>query len=402
MTRGKKILVVAGSVLALLVLATVLLYALMNGFGRPLTSAAARGELENLFAEAVAEESVHNAVLLVRSARLGIDGQWAGGIASQADATPMTVDAPFLSASVGKLFTAVVVLTLVDDGLVALDDPVVNHISRDTITRLPLADSHHADAITIRHLLGHRSGLPDYFASTTRDGAPNVAELLVQNTARQWSVDELLAYTSDHFEAVGSAGQHFEYADTNYDLLGLVVDAKTGMPFHQALRERVLAPLGLTHTWSYQKEPAPGGVRYADVFSGTTNLAGVAALSLDGAGGGLATTLGDLEEFLRALLIGEPVALERLQVSWTQDSLTRGIDYGLGLWRIHPPRLFPLLDMADAYGVSGATGSFVYWVPDYDALLAGSFNQFEWTEEHVVFLIRVLQVLDRVQPTGRP
>ena len=165
-------------------------------------------------------------------------------------------------------------------------------------------------------------------------------------------------------------------------------------------------PLGLDRTWyhaytnpSRTGPPDADANGYADVFAGDVNLAGVPALSLDGAGGGLATTVADLDAFMRGLLDGEPVHLDDFGWEWTNDAITKGIDYGYGLWRIRPAGiLFLLRGYPELFGVSGSTGTFVYYVPEYDAVIAGGFNQTGYQEDHVRFLLKVLDVLAKVAP----
>jgi D-alanyl-D-alanine carboxypeptidase len=398
----KRKLLVAGTVVTLVIAGGVLiLYWLAGGFAGPITHDEAQREIARLFADAVDEASVHNAVLRVDAPALAVHVNLAGGVAHVADDTPMTIETPFLAASVGKLFTAVTVLTLVDDGTLSLAEPLVAHVDAARVRGLLAADP---GPITVRHLLMHRSGMPDYFEGEARDGAPNVLELLRTEPGWRWTVDELLEYTSDHFDAVGAPGDVFHYADTNYDLLGLVIESATGAPYPAVVRERVLVPLDLTRTWYHNDERAPEvdgtSLRYADTFLDDANVAGVPALSLDGAGGGVATTTRDLDRLMRGLLDGEPVALDRLQESWTTGALGPGLDYGLGLWRITPRKVYPLLDDGEILGVSGSTGSFLYWAPEYDAVIAGTFNQTGYQRAHVMFLLRVLSILDRVEPGG--
>jgi CubicO group peptidase (beta-lactamase class C family) len=124
-------------------------------------------------------------------------------------------------------------------------------------------------------------------------------------------------------------------------------------------------------------------------------------LTLEVAGGGLATTVEDLRIFLRSLVSGQPVGLESFQSEWSRDALNRGIDYAYALWRIRPGGLFFLFKgYPEILGVSGATASFLYWVPEYDAVIAGSFNQTDYQRQHVSFLIKVLRELSRVVPAA--
>lgn len=83
--------------------------------------------------------------------------------------------------------------------------------------------------------------------------------------------------------------------------------------------------------------------------------------------------------------------------TWTTRALGFGLDYALGLWRITPRRVYPLLNDSEILGVSGSTGSFLYWAPEYDAVIAGTFNQTGYQRAHVMFLLRLLGILDRVE-----
>lgn len=339
------------------------------------------------------KDEVHHAVLHVSSSQLDIDGTWAFGDAQSGEA--MTADTPFVSASIGKLFTATAVLALADEGALSLDDDLTVWLEDDLLEDLPVKGS--ADEVTLRMLLSHHSGLPDYFVDETHDGTPNVMTLITTEPNRSWTPESLLQYTGRHFDPVGNPGELFHYADTNYDLLGLVIESATDLPFHEAVRALVLEPLALTSTWYYNLEPAPAEVPTpADPWFEETNIAGVPALSLDWAGGGLMTTTADLAAFLRGLEAGTPVALERFQESWTTDALTDGVDYGYGLWRVRPDGLSRWLSSPEMIGVSGFTGSYLYLVPETDTLITGTFDQSLYAEEHIIYLVtKVLPLLDR-------
>jgi D-alanyl-D-alanine carboxypeptidase len=380
-----------------LILIPVLGVALLIGCSRSNPPEQAESELEALLRKTVTKnETIRNAVLLVESPELGINGAWAAGIADERSGAEMTVATPFLSASIGKLFTATLVISLAEEGILSLDDSLVDWLDASLIAGIPVQGGDTAlGDVTIRRLLAQRSGLPDYFEGQTADGAPSIFELLVEAPERIWTPILLLDYVKSHYEPTGAPGEAFLYADTNYDLLGLIVEEATGQAFHEVLAERIFQPLGLQNTWMYTRSNAP----YADVWIEDFNAARAPALSLDWAGGGLATTVGDLQTFLRSLLDGRPTSLESFQVEWTENAIAKGIDYGYGLWRIRPGKLsFLLKSYPEILGVSGSTGSFVYWVPEYDAVIVGSFNQTNYREKHVVFLIKVLRVLSRVAP----
>jgi len=360
----------------------------------PLSPGGAVERLERALARRASRADVHNAALRVDAPSRGVSGSWAVGHAAPGIA--MTTDTPFLSASVGKLFTAATALSLAQRGALQLDAPVARYLPPGTLDALPLEGD--PNLITLRSILAHRSGLPDYFDGKTRDRAPNVRALVVAEPERRWSREALLGYTSAHFAPLGRPGQVFGYADTNYDLLGLVIEAVTGSPWHQAVRREVIDPLGLTATWYHDLEVAPAGVpALASAWIGRHQVTGTAAISVDQAGGGLATTLTDLARFARALDAGHPVPRATFE-DFTADAITRGIDYGLGMWRIRPVRLtWGLARLPDMLGVSGVTGSFVYLVPDLGAVVAGTFNQTNLSQGAIRFLVGdVLGTLSRV------
>lgn len=376
----------------------------LSGCGHLAPSEAEQRLQDAVSAAVESNDGVRNAVLHVHAPRVGINARMAAGVAVQATGAPMTPDTPFLAASVGKLFVAATVLALFEEQERSLDEPVTAFVASEQLTGLPVVGGDEAlSAITVAMLLGHRSGLPDYFdpAVPTKDGAPSVLELIAMEPERTWTRQQLIDYTRAHWEPAAAPGEQFRYSDLNYDLLSLVIEGATGRPFHEEVRARVIAPLGLTGTWYHAFEPAPvEQAPYADAFWGATNLARIPALSADQAGGGLITTAADLRRFMRALVGGSPVSLPALAGAWSDDALNAGIDYAYGLWRIRPGGIFFLFgSLPDLLGVHGATGSFAYYDATHDAVITGTFNQFDYQEDSVAFLLSdVLSTLNQLPP----
>ncbi|MCG5055432.1 MAG: beta-lactamase family protein [Myxococcales bacterium] len=364
-------------------------------------------------ADAVTEdEEVKSAALLVDAPRLGLSVQLAVGVAHEATGTAMTTETPFLSASIGKLFVATAVMKLVADGRLSLDDPLTKWVPLSSITGLPVVGGDRAlGRITVQMLLTHRSGLPDYFSGKPRAGAERLFDVMAKQPGTTWTRTALLDYARQHYDPVGAPGTIFAYADTNYDLLGMVLEGvvaggahaiAAGAPptFHQVVRQEVLTPLALGSTWYHAFETAPPGLpTTADVFIKSVNMTGASSLSADQAGGGLVTTLGDLGRFIRALVEGRPVPLSTMATAYTKDAMHAGIDVGLCAWRIRPRGIFFALGgLPDLVGHSGATGAFAYYAAEHDAVIVGTFNQTTWQENHVKFLLSdVLPVLARAR-----
>jgi hypothetical protein len=102
---------------------------------------------------------------------------------------------------------------------------------------------------------------------------------------------------------------------------------------------------------------------------------------------------------MRSLVGGSPVSLDDLAVFWATNAIAKGIDYGLGLWRIRPGGLFFLLrDYPEMLGASGSTGSYLYYVPDLDAVIAGTFDHSAYgRSKHIRFLLGVVAVLRGIE-----
>ncbi|HEY2551228.1 MAG TPA: serine hydrolase domain-containing protein [Streptosporangiaceae bacterium] len=153
---------------------------------------------------------------------------FATGVLNARTSLAATTDSVFQIGSNTKLMTTALVMQLVEAGQADLDAPV-----RRYVPAFQLAEPGAADLITLRHLLTHTSGIQgDYFQGFGRgDGA----------VARY--VESLR-----DIDLVHQPGQLWSYCNSGFVLAGHVVEKLTGMPYHQALRERILAPLGMRHT----------------------------------------------------------------------------------------------------------------------------------------------------------
>ena len=144
------------------------------------------------------------------------------GVAELEHRTPVTDETMFQSGSLGKQFTAAGILALVEDGRLGLDSSVQRYLPEAPAAWGP---------ITIRHLLSHRAGIPDY----TSEGF---------DYRRDRTDAELLALAAD-LPLEFPAGTRWNYSNTGYVLLGIVMTRVTGMPYHTFLRQRIFDPAGM-------------------------------------------------------------------------------------------------------------------------------------------------------------
>ena len=217
----------------------------------------------------------------------------ATGLADVEAGRAMTPETPMLAASIGKSFVAAAVLALETEGRLSRDDLLSDHLGdRPWFDALP-----NSEAITVDHLLHHTSGLPDHVHMSEFQQA---WEGLVSGST--FDAEDLIGFVAGR-EPLFEAGQAWQYSDTGYVLLGLVIEEVTGQGWHDAVRTRLLDPLALNGTVPSDRPDLPGlAVGYVD----RDNPFGLPARTADGegrllwnpavesAGGGFASTSADL------------------------------------------------------------------------------------------------------------
>lgn len=237
-------------------------------------------------ARAFAARGEHSGVVLV--AREGrVVYQAAFGEADRELHVANTVDTRFRIASTTKQFTAALVLRLVEEGSLRLDAPIVTYLADYPRPQ--------GERVTLRHLLTHTGGLPDY---------PRLAGFYEREAARAHTPAELLALF-DTLPLAYEPGARWAYSNSDYVVLGAIVERVTGKPYAVALRERLLLPLGLAETaFDEPLEIVERRARgYVRGDSGLLNAPYIDASTVYAAGM-LRSTAGDLLRWAEALRAG--------------------------------------------------------------------------------------------------
>jgi CubicO group peptidase (beta-lactamase class C family) len=223
--------------------------------------------------------------------------------------TPFTPATSSCLASVSKPFTALAIMMLHERRRLSYDDPVARHLPEL---------SRYAPAVTIRQLLTHTSGIPDYSSDLDieRPGLTNA---------------DVLRAVIERGQVRFPPGQRYEYSNTGYVLLALVVERVTGRPFADFLRAEILAPLGMTHTFlqTDPRQKPPGAAVGYDAFGNVSDY--MAVLTGDG---GMYSSVDDLYAFDRALYTDRLVRQPTLAEAFTPGAVREGTTtYGLG-WNV--------------------------------------------------------------------
>jgi D-alanyl-D-alanine carboxypeptidase len=331
--------------------------------------------LQQTLDQAVKEDPlVRNAVLLVESPRLKLRWTGASGLADSAAGVAMNPDHPFLAASIGKFTLAALVLKLSEEGRLNLDDKLELHLSNDIINEVHVINGvSYGKTLTLRQLLNHTSGLPDYYGdfineADKADGSPYFFELLLSNPDKFWTPIETINYTKQYLKPLFAPGEGWHYSDTNYQLIGLVVEKVTGMQLHEAYRKWLFNPLKMNDTYMHLREQ-PRGKALSHVYLQDYDITNVNALSADWGGGGIATTTGDLQKFMRAIVndsyFTRP-ATKQAMLNWVPTPEYEG--YGLGIQKI-------IVAGEELIGHGGAYHSGIYYWKAKDAVISYTLNQ---------------------------
>jgi D-alanyl-D-alanine carboxypeptidase len=237
----------------------------------------------------------------------------------------------FNIASVTKTFTATVIMQLVQEGKLALNDPMTKWLPSSITANIACSNE-----ITLRQLLSMTSGIynADPFSGNPLSGSYyqdlfNDPSLLFKD---QTPTEFISKYVAGR-EPVFKPGKNFDYNNSNYRLLGLVIESATDGTLAQAYRERIIEPLGLQNTFLGGAETIPGGYSpsYTDINGdGKLDNTGGASLLFESASGGLVSHVQDLSRFAQGLFNGEllsPAALEELITGSGIPGLGLGIAY---------------------------------------------------------------------------
>jgi len=292
--------------------------------------------------------------------RDGTVGVAATGVADLETGTPMTPRSRMLAASIGKTFVGATAIALAREGVLNLDSPIYKWLSNQPwFARLP-----NHEAITLRHLLTHSSGLADHVH----------LESFVTAFSQEWRGKEntfpperLIQFVLDR-PPLFEVGKGWAYTDTGYLLIGLVIEKATGRSYYAEIRKRFLIPLDLTLTAPADQRYLPGlaaGYMATDNAFGlprkTTIADGALAWhpGLEWTGGGLVSNSRDLARWGSIFFGGNAMSgacLDELLNSVSVGAETPDIRYGAGvaIYRTSPA--------GPVYGHGG-------WIPGHSSSL---------------------------------
>ncbi|MGI9666385.1 MAG: serine hydrolase domain-containing protein [Acidimicrobiia bacterium] len=272
--------------------------------------------------------------------------------------TVLTPEDFFRAGSITKTLTAAAVMTLVDDGLVELDSAASNYVARVPVD----------GGVMVRDLLQHTSGIPDYTQSDEFFGE------VYGDTSRVWTPEEITALVAGRSDF--DPGSAWEYSNTNYVILGTLVEEITGRSFHEVLRESVLVPSDGADNYVAHfeagTEPASSytvRVRSTPVDFDFTSIATAAWAS-----GASVANVEQLAASLGSIFGGEIIGTKTLEamtepVPWETTFYGLPAAYGLGVFRLSETQFAhdgAIPGFLTAYAHDTSTGATAIWVVTND------------------------------------
>lgn len=293
-------------------------------------------------------------LLCVRRPTRGLDFHAATGVDPNTGEA-LQPEATFRIASVTKTFTAAATLRLVEQGHLGLDTPIAPLLPAPYPALLSRG-GYDPLRITVRHLLTHTSSLIDY-AKT-----PEYEQAVIADIHHRWTREEQVRFALALGPPAGAPGEVFAYSDTGYNLLGALLEVKTGKDLAVALRSlNGFEALGLSATWLETVEPVPPGApaRAPQQFYGVPLIQVDASVDLWG-GGGLVSTTRELESYYRALFEGRVFTRpETLQTMLTLPASNTSEHMAMGIVQL-------LIDGVRCWHHEGSWGATAFFCPEFD------------------------------------
>jgi len=246
------------------------------------------------------------------------------GLADRRHAIANHVDTQFALASGGKGPTALVVVSLIEDGTLKLSTTARSLLGDD----LPLID----DDVTVEHLLAHRSGIGDYL---DEDVEMDLTDYLLAVGVHELATTEQFLAVLDGYPTKFPPGERFSYCNGGFMVLALLAERASGVPYHDLVMQRVCEPAGMVDTAFLRSDDLPGRAAVGYLTSDPSSRTNVFHLPVRGNGdGGIYSTLADIHALWVSLFDGRIVSKEWVaeMVRPRSDVPEESARYGLGFW----------------------------------------------------------------------
>lgn len=312
--------------------------------------------------------SVYGAVLCVENGDSSIS--FVGGAGN------IKAEDRYFIASVTKMYVTAIMLKLREENKLSFSDKIHKFFPEELISGIHVLDGvDYSNDITIAHLLSNTSGIPDYFFYDKSKGEAGAD--LVQGNDQPWPLDKAIqrAKTLKPKFKPGQKGK-VHYSDTNYQLLGGIIETVTGKWIGDVFNEFIFQPLNLKNTYAYHdiNDTTPVPIYYkSKEVQAPRYMASITAE------GGIVSTAKESMLFLKAFFNGfffPKERLEEVKKNWNMIFFPGQFFFGLGIEKLWTPRFIsPFKPIGEVLGFWGQTGAFAFYNPESDLYFTGTINQ---------------------------
>jgi CubicO group peptidase (beta-lactamase class C family) len=283
-------------------------------------------------------------------------------------------DQPYFIASTTKLFTTAIILKLREESKLSLDDQISKHIDKSILSGLHIYKvKDYSEELTIKHLLSHTSGLPDYFQGKGTSGK-SLENEIIEGNDQFWTFEQAIERTKKMTPlfAPGTKGKA-NYSDANFQLLGKIIENITHKSYAENCKEFIIHPLGLSKTYLYQDsiDKTPKILYYKD-----NELNIPQAMTSFGADGGMVSTSSDMLVFIEAFFTGKLFPSSYINELQEWNNIFFPMKSGIGIHLFKLPWIFnPTGAVPYFIGHSGLSGALAYYSPKEKIFVVGTVNQ---------------------------
>jgi len=325
--------------------------------------------LNNAVEEIASKKGIFSTVLCVESGNNSLS--WTGA------AGDMQKDSQYFIASVTKLYVTSIVMLLMEEGRLQLDDHIAKYLPEEFLQGLHvLKGVEYSRNITVKHLISNTSGIPDYFFHKHPNGKTFSSQILKGEDA-SLRLEETINYVKG-LTPKFSPGKKSKaaYSDTNYQLLGRIIEIITEKHIGEVFQEYIFDKLNLDHSYAYRdiSDTKPVPFYYKSKQLWVPNY--IASVTAEG---GIVSTAEESMIFLKGFFKGHFFPKENIEhfKKWNLILPPPSLFfYGIGLEKLFIPRIIsPFKPITEVLGFWGQTGSFAWYNPDTDLYFTGTTNQ---------------------------
>jgi len=298
----------------------------------------------------------------------------------------------YFIASTTKLFTSALIFKLRCEGKLNLEDKISNYLNPEITQNLHVFKGvDYSEQLTIKHLLAHTSGIPDYFQKKGKNGK-SLEDELINGKDQYWTFEQSIERSKslEPLFAPGTKGKA-HYSDSNFQLLGKIIETILGKTYAENCREFITQALYLQRTYLYQDatDATPKTLYYKD-----KPLPIHKAMTSFGPDGGIVSTSEDMLKFIEAFMTG--VLFPHSYIAEIQDwyNIFFPMQAGIGIHLFKLPWYFnPFGTIPSFIGHSGLSGALAYYCPKKELYVVGTVNQVAYNDLSFRTMIKIAQNL---------